>query len=46
VADDSQLADLLLNLLDDVVEGNHPVLVRRRRREELEQVVAALLGDL
>jgi hypothetical protein len=33
-------------LLDHVVQGNDAILVGRGRREELEEVVAALRGDL
>ena len=40
--DAAHLPDLPLDLLDEVVDRDHAILVRRRRREELEQVVAAL----
>ena len=40
--DAADLPDLPLDLLHDVVERDDAIFVRRRRREELEQVVAAL----
>ena len=42
----AHLPDLLGRLRDDVLVVDHLVLVDRRRREELEDVVAALRGDL